>query len=74
MSDATNDALLVDVVELARMLSVGRTSIFRMQHAGLLGPRPVRLCRRVLWRKAEVERWVEAGCPPRTRWPENKTA
>lgn len=31
-------------------------------------PRPVPLGRRTIWRVAELEEWVNAGCPARERW------
>jgi len=38
-----------------------------------LVPAPIRVGvgrGRVFWRKADLEVWVEAGCPPRTRFEE----
>jgi predicted DNA-binding transcriptional regulator AlpA len=68
MDDATDNVLLVDVRQVATMLSLGRTSVLRMYHAGTLAPEPLKLGRRTLWRKADILRWVGDGCPPRTRW------
>jgi predicted DNA-binding transcriptional regulator AlpA len=31
-------------------------------------PRPVRIGRSTLWRAAELESWVIAGCPRREEW------
>lgn len=55
-------SLLIGADELARMLGISVVMLRRMRSAGKL-PQPVRLNRRVLWRLAEVEAWVAAGCP-----------
>jgi predicted DNA-binding transcriptional regulator AlpA len=31
-------------------------------------PRPVRLGRATMWRRRELEDWIEAGCPSRVNW------
>ena len=31
-------------------------------------PRPVRIGRAALWRTAELQAWIAAGCPPRAEW------
>ena len=31
-------------------------------------PRPVRIGRSTLWRAAELDAWVSAGCPRREEW------
>ena len=63
------EPLLLDAKAAAGLCAVGRSHWLTM-HAGGLVPVPVRLGRRVLWRRAELERWIEAGCPPRLRWEE----
>lgn len=35
--------------------------------AGLI-PKPIRINRSTLWRAAELQKWVEAGCPRRAEW------
>ena len=66
------DALLIDARELAGMLGVCRNSVLKMDTTGRLGPRAIRLGRRVLWRRTEVEAWVAAECPPRRVWLEER--
>jgi predicted DNA-binding transcriptional regulator AlpA len=61
-------ALLVDVHSLAKILNVGRNTVWKLHSTGVLGPMPIRLGRRTLWRREEIERWVKAGCPSRDRW------
>ena len=69
IATATIEPLLLDAREAAGLCGVGRTHWLTMSAEGLV-PMPLHLGRRVLWRRAELERWVEAGCPPRLRWQE----
>lgn len=59
--------LLLDAAEAARLLGVGRTTFYQFDLTGLV-PRPVRLSKIRRWSRPELHRWVEAGCPPRSRW------
>jgi len=59
--------LLLDTKRAAQMIGVSRSLFLSMHDSGRI-PLPTRLGRRVLWRVAELEAWVEAGCPPRIRW------
>jgi len=63
----SEEILLVDVRVLARLLHLGRATIWRQLATGRL-PAPVRIGRSVRWRKAEIEAWIEAGCPERAKW------
>jgi predicted DNA-binding transcriptional regulator AlpA len=60
----------VDAETVGRMLGVSRSMIFGMHADGKLGPTPMKLGTRTLWRTADLARWVAAGCPPRERWIE----
>ena len=59
--------LLVDAHEAAALCGIGRTLWLQLASAGRV-PMPVRLGRRVLWRREELAAWTEAGCPGRDRW------
>ena len=58
------ELLLVDVKELAIMLSVSPRTVWRMVSAGELmepvRPRPGM----ARWKTEAVRRWIEEGCPP----------
>jgi predicted DNA-binding transcriptional regulator AlpA len=73
MIDAMNDALLLDARRAATLCGVSRGHWLSLTAQGLT-PDPVRLGRRVLWRRAELESWVQAGCPPRCRWAGPETS
>ena len=60
--------LLLNVDQAAAVLGVSRGTFFRLGSCGRI-PLPIRLAPRVVrWRKAELEAWVAAGCPPRQKW------
>lgn len=60
-------ALVVDAIELARLLDMSVRTIRRLDCSGKL-PRPVRIGGAVRWLVAEIEAWLAAGCPDRQRW------
>jgi len=62
------ESLLLSAEDSAELLGIGRTLFFSMHSSGRLGPLPVKLGRRVLWNRREIEAWVEAGCPARQQW------
>ena len=57
-----NALRLIDVQEFAQLLSVSTRTIWRMLSHGKLVA-PVRIGGSVRWRLADVERWIEDGCP-----------
>ena len=59
--------LVVDARDFAHILVLSVRTIRRLDCSGKL-PRPVKIGGAVRWRRAEVEAWVEAGCPDRQRW------
>ena len=60
--------LLLNSAATGAMLSISRATLYRMSNTGQLGPMPITLGRRKLWRYEEILAWVRAGCPPRTKW------
>jgi predicted DNA-binding transcriptional regulator AlpA len=61
-------AVLLNAKDAARYLSISWAHFYALHSAGRIGPLPIHLGRRALWRRAEIEAWVEAGCPSRERW------
>jgi predicted DNA-binding transcriptional regulator AlpA len=60
---------LLTAEEAAGRLGVSLAYFFRMNSSGQLGPRAVKFgekCSR--WRAAELQAWVDAGCPSRELW------
>ena len=60
--------LLLSADEGARLVGVGRSLWWSMHSSVRLGPLPIKLGRRTLWRRDELTQWVEAGCPARVKW------
>ncbi len=60
--------LLLDAKSVAAVLSVSLRTIYGMKSTGEIGPIPIRLGRRTLWRYEEIAAWVRAGCPRRELW------
>ena len=66
--------LLLDGAEAAAMIGVSRSHLYALHSSGRLGPLPVRLGKRTLWRRDELERWVADACPSRQQWQTMKDA
>ena len=75
MSDtSTIKAILLSASEVSQLLGVGKSLFYSMHSTGAFGPLPIRLGRRTLWRRQELEEWVAAGAPPRDQWLQIKEA
>ena len=56
-------AVLLDVRAVSELLgSCSTRHVYRLADAGRM-PRPVKLGSLVRWRRAELEAWINAGCP-----------
>ena len=55
-------AALLDVEAVAALLTCSTRHVYRLSDAGRM-PRPLKLGALVRWRRAEVEAWIEDGCP-----------
>lgn len=63
MSDSISNAdalppLLIDINQVAKLLGVSAKSVQRMRDMGKLPP-PKKLGRRILWRYADIRKFVE---------------
>jgi prophage regulatory protein len=63
----TAERLLISARDAAAMCSVAVSTWYSWLSSGRV-PAPLRLGGRVLWRRGELEAWVDAGCPPRCKW------
>jgi predicted DNA-binding transcriptional regulator AlpA len=59
--------LLIDIKELAVLLSRSVPSLHRDDAAGRL-PAALRISGSKRWRYSEIVAWVEGGCPHRAEW------
>ncbi|MFM9963601.1 MAG: helix-turn-helix transcriptional regulator [Planctomycetaceae bacterium] len=55
-------ATLLDVKQVAALLSCSARHVYRMSDAGAM-PRPRHVGALVRWCRSEIEQWVAAGCP-----------
>lgn len=53
---------LITAEELAKLMQVSERTLWRLLSGGKL-PKPVRIGRSTRWRLAEVNDWIERGCP-----------
>lgn len=63
------DRLLVDARGLAALLGIAPRTVRALNSSGRI-PRPLSLGRRRLWCVREIEQWLEARAPERSRWEE----
>lgn len=61
------EAALLDARAAAAMCGISRSLWLALHNSGRI-PLPVRLGRRVLWRREELLNWIRAGCPARQIW------
>lgn len=60
--------ILVNAEAAASLLGISRSFFYSLHSSGELGPMPIRLREKPLWRSAELQAWADAGCPPREVW------
>jgi excisionase family DNA binding protein len=60
--------LTVGVGDAARLLGISRSTFWRWDTDGLLGPIGTKIGGKRLWSTAELEAWVAAGMPRRREW------
>ena len=65
--EANVEPMHIDDWTSAALAGVHRSTWQRLRAAGKVPP-CVRLGRRVLWRRAEIVAWIEAGCPDSREW------
>lgn len=61
------EQVLVDAETAAAMCAMHRGTWYKKVAAGL-APKPVSIGGVIRWRKAELEEWIVAGCPARSKW------
>lgn len=65
---------LLDAKQAATLLSVSRSTFWKLHNQGRV-PLPLRLSPRVVrWSRGDLQAWIAAGCPPRHIWQEKRGA
>ena len=54
---------LISADELSTILNVSKRTIWRLLSGKRL-PEPLRIGGSVRWRREQIDRWIEQGCPP----------
>jgi predicted DNA-binding transcriptional regulator AlpA len=67
MAEHVIQSAVFTLKELGRYLHRGSASIYRDLELGRM-PAPIRIGGRPMWRRAEIDAWLEAGAPPRDEW------
>ncbi len=60
--DDADRPLLLPVEEVSRLTHLAPRTVWRYASAGRM-PAPIRVGNRKLWRRQDLEEWVERGCP-----------
>jgi len=60
-------SLLLSTAETAKLLGVSIRTWYTWDQLGKI-PKPVRIGRKLFWRRDEITAWIEAECPPRDDW------
>lgn len=55
-------SILLDVVDVARLLRCSSRTVRRVAEAGRM-PKPVRIGRLLRWNREQICEWVHQGCP-----------
>lgn len=60
--------LLLSAADAGRVLGISERHFYGLHSTGRLGPLPVKLGKRTLWSRIELEEWVASKCPCRQDW------
>ena len=53
---------MITAEDLANLMQISERTLWRLLSGGKI-PQPVRIGRNTRWRLAEVEEWIQRGCP-----------
>ena len=66
---STLPPLLIDTETTLRLMGgLSRAGYHKARNTGRFAPKAIKIGKKVLHRYKEVEDWINAGCPPVTRW------
>lgn len=60
--------LLIPLTDVPRVLSISRAHLARLRSAGRFAPAVLRLGRKLLVRRDELERWIASGMVDTATW------
>ena len=59
---------LLTIPDVCKYLNIKRATFYKLNASGRFAPLQIGLCRKVLYNRAEIENWIQAGCPHRKQW------
>jgi excisionase family DNA binding protein len=59
---------LLTIEQTCQLLNISRAEWYRLNQSGVFAPLSVGLCRKVLYRRDEIEAWIKSGLPHRKIW------
>jgi len=65
---------LLTIPQVCEYLNIARATFYKINATGAFGLLPIRLgtCRKVLYRRDEIDNWIQSGCPHRKVWQSMK--
>lgn len=66
-SEVHDDAVLINIGQAAKLCGLGEKSVRKLYGTGRF-PMPMKLGRATRWDKRVVMRWIDAGCPPMSKF------
>lgn len=70
-SAITENAELVSIPQLSRILQIGQSEIRRKNNKGDI-PASLPISKNLLWSRKKITDWINAGCPNRQQWEVKK--
>ncbi|HML74947.1 MAG TPA: helix-turn-helix domain-containing protein [Anaerohalosphaeraceae bacterium] len=61
------ESLFITASEISRLLKFSRRTVYRLNESGAI-PRPVTIGSSARWRRADIEAWIQMGCPRRDEY------
>jgi len=68
------EPLLLSAAQAAALCGIGRSLFYSLHSSQELGPLPLKLGCRTLWRRKELETWISEGCLPRKQFLLSRSA
>ena len=65
---------LLTIEQTCQFLNIGKTLLYRRLSSECFGVMPIRIGRKVLFSRKELQAYVDAGMPPRPKWQAMKQA
>ena len=63
----SHDSLLLRAAEASRLCAISKVTWYRWDSAGRI-PQGLKIGGAKVWRRSELEGWIEAGLPNREKW------